>query len=259
MDDQVAVRVLDCGADLEEERETLVDGRPALPAGLRERPALDQLHGEIGSAVVGDAAVEHACDAGMLEAGEDAAFGEKALMDEGSSGAPTESSFTAARWVKPSPRRSPRKTLPMPPFAQQPAESPAAEGPAGCGRRGRFRGIVDERLDPGAVLAVEQRMGALARREQVGELARESGIVRAPLANEGGARPIVRQLSRFVEESPEPLPTVSGALGQIRLPPGAGTVAPAPRSPGSGLSPWVPPAARAPARGTRGPSRPGQR
>ncbi|MBP9146211.1 MAG: hypothetical protein KBI44_17170 [Thermoanaerobaculia bacterium] len=88
------------------------------------------------------------------------------------------------------------------PFAQKPAESPGAEGPAGGGRRGQFRGSVDERLDPGALLAVEQRMGALARREQVGELAGESAIVRAPLANEGGARPIVRQLSRFVEESP---------------------------------------------------------
>ena len=141
------------------------------------------------------------------------------------------SSFTAARWMKPSPRRSPRKTRPMPPSpssrprVQVPRVRPGAAGEAGSAASSTS-GSTQERCWPSSrewALSPAASRSASSR----GEFA----VVRAPLANEGGARPIVRQLSRFVEENPEPLPTVSGALGQIRLPPGLDRISSTVRSP----------------------------
>src|SRR6185312_12595265 len=76
---QALVGVLDGGADLLEKEEALVDGQPVVVAILVDGQSLDQLHDEIGAAVVRAPAVVEARDVGMLEAGEDLPFGDEAV------------------------------------------------------------------------------------------------------------------------------------------------------------------------------------
>ena len=83
MDDQVAVRVADGLADLEEEVDALVDGQPVLLAVRGEGRSFDELHHKEGRAVLRGAGVEEAGDAGMLEATEDALFGQEAAQAVG--------------------------------------------------------------------------------------------------------------------------------------------------------------------------------
>ena len=69
---QIAVRVLDGRADLQEQREPGAKRRVRAAAVLRDRLAVHVLHGEVRqAAVLGDTTVEQARNPGVLEAGQD--------------------------------------------------------------------------------------------------------------------------------------------------------------------------------------------
>ena len=72
---QVLVRVLHRGADLAEEVDPGVEPQAVPVAVLVDGRALDVLHDQVRPAVVGRAAVQQARDAGVVEGGQDLAFG----------------------------------------------------------------------------------------------------------------------------------------------------------------------------------------
>lgn len=79
MDDQPAVGVLDGLADAQKETQPLFEPQPSAVAPVGQRLALDVFEDEVGVAVVGEAAVEQAGDARVLEPGEDPALEQEAL------------------------------------------------------------------------------------------------------------------------------------------------------------------------------------
>ena len=82
MHDEMAVGVGHGVADLKEESDPLPRVGAARRALLEQVPALDVLHGEIGTAVRRRAAVEEPGDVGMIEAGEDLPLRPKPPQDE---------------------------------------------------------------------------------------------------------------------------------------------------------------------------------
>ena len=79
MDHQVLVRVVDGGADGEEEIHALADGKPVGIAVLIDRGAGDEVHHEIGAAVGGGAAIQELGDIGVIEVGQNLALGIEAF------------------------------------------------------------------------------------------------------------------------------------------------------------------------------------
>ncbi len=71
--------VLDGGADPAEEIEPPVDRELMGVAVLVDGHSLDELHDQIGAAVLRAAAVVEAGDIGVLEAGQDLPFGKEAM------------------------------------------------------------------------------------------------------------------------------------------------------------------------------------
>ena len=81
MNDQPLMRVLDRGADLEKEFQSLCDGRALSVAVFGNGPAVDQFHYQIRSAERA-AAIEKARNVRVLEAGKNLAFVFEAFDDE---------------------------------------------------------------------------------------------------------------------------------------------------------------------------------
>ena len=81
MDDQVLVGEVDGRADLPEELEPLVGRQLPLVAILVDRLPLDILHDEVGTAILGGAAVEQLGDVRMVQVSEDLALGAEAADD----------------------------------------------------------------------------------------------------------------------------------------------------------------------------------
>jgi hypothetical protein len=81
MDDQILVRVSDRGADTLEQLQALGDRQVPSIAVLVDRLALDELHDEVGQAVVGRPSVEQARDVGVIESGQDLALAAESLDD----------------------------------------------------------------------------------------------------------------------------------------------------------------------------------
>ena len=79
MDDEVAMRVRDRVADLEEQCETRAEIRVPGVAVVGDHLPFDVLHHGVRSAIRCHAAVEQACDAGMIEPREDLALGVEAI------------------------------------------------------------------------------------------------------------------------------------------------------------------------------------
>ena len=82
MEHELAVREVDRGADLDEEREPALERQPPPVAPGVDRLAVDVLEHQVGGAVRRRAAVEQTGDPRMLERGEDAALGGEALVAE---------------------------------------------------------------------------------------------------------------------------------------------------------------------------------
>ncbi|MEZ4654917.1 MAG: hypothetical protein R3E12_15350 [Candidatus Eisenbacteria bacterium] len=80
MDDEVAVCELNGLGDLADESQAFGDLGVSCLAPRGDGLAVDELHGEPGSTVVGDAAVDEGGDVGMGESGEDASFAEEAAL-----------------------------------------------------------------------------------------------------------------------------------------------------------------------------------
>jgi hypothetical protein len=70
MDHEILVRVVDRGADGPEQREPLVERRPALVPESIERHALDVVHDEVRQPLVGRAPIEDPGDVRVIEVGE---------------------------------------------------------------------------------------------------------------------------------------------------------------------------------------------
>ena len=82
MNHQVLVRVVNRSADGQKQFKPASNGeRMDFAVGIDGR-SLDQLHHEIGNAVVGGAAIEQARDVGMIETGKDLPFMAKAFKNE---------------------------------------------------------------------------------------------------------------------------------------------------------------------------------
>ncbi len=77
VDHEIAVEIADRVDDLEKEPQDLVDAHTILGAVLRDGSALDQLHDEVGSALVGDSAIQQAGDVRVREPGEELPLGEE--------------------------------------------------------------------------------------------------------------------------------------------------------------------------------------
>ena len=78
MNDQVLVRVLDRGADVDEQLEPLAEVEPVFIAVLIERLAFDVLHYEIRLAIIRLASVDQSRDVRVIEARENLPLGAKA-------------------------------------------------------------------------------------------------------------------------------------------------------------------------------------
>ncbi len=81
MDDEIAMRVLDCLTDGEEEPQTVGNVQPVFVTELVEGRSIDILHDEVGTTVLGDASVQEAGDVGMGDPRQDLSFGEEASPD----------------------------------------------------------------------------------------------------------------------------------------------------------------------------------
>ena len=79
MDHQVLMRVVDGGADGEEEIQPFADGEPVGIAVLIDRGSGDEVHHEIGPPVRGGAAIQEFGDIGVIEVRQDLAFGIEAF------------------------------------------------------------------------------------------------------------------------------------------------------------------------------------
>ena len=73
----------------------LVDGELVVVAVLVDGQPLDELHHQVGAAVLGAAAVVEAGDVGVLEAGEDLPLGEEAVERLRALGSPERMTLTA--------------------------------------------------------------------------------------------------------------------------------------------------------------------
>ena len=102
-------------------------------------------------------------------------------------------------------------------LSEESPERPGADGRSGGQGRQRSPGAFDERLDPGAVAAVEKRVAAGARGEQPGELAPQVSVVTAMVAQEILARRALGAVSRRIEKLPESLPAIRGVPSQRSL------------------------------------------
>src|SRR5690606_27749789 len=76
--DELAVRMLDRGADIEEPAHACANAEASGIAPARERIAAHELEGEPGPTVGCHTAVDEAREVGMVEAGEDAALAQEA-------------------------------------------------------------------------------------------------------------------------------------------------------------------------------------
>ncbi len=81
MDDEVPVRMLDRGADREEEAQLAFERDLLLRAIRVDRPAVHELHDEIRQAVLGRAPVEERGDVGMCERSQDLPLVPEALQE----------------------------------------------------------------------------------------------------------------------------------------------------------------------------------
>jgi plasmid stabilization system protein ParE len=81
MDDPLLVRVLHRLADRDRQLESLAQRQPAFVTELGDRDALDQLHHEVGTAVIRRPGVEDLGDRGVVHQGQCLAFGPKACED----------------------------------------------------------------------------------------------------------------------------------------------------------------------------------
>ena len=81
MDDEVLVRVLDGGADVEEQPQPRVDPEPVRVAVGGDRLTVDVLHHEVRQLAVGHAAVEELRDVRMAQRREDLPLGDESPLD----------------------------------------------------------------------------------------------------------------------------------------------------------------------------------
>ena len=85
MNDQILMRVLDGGADVDEQLESLAQVEPALVAVLIERLALDVLHDQVWLAIVRLAGIDQSRDVRMIQARENLPLGTEAHAEIGCS------------------------------------------------------------------------------------------------------------------------------------------------------------------------------
>ena len=83
MDDQVLMRVLDGGADVDEQLEPLAEVELSLIAVLIERLAFDVLHDQVRLAILRLACIDQARDVRMIEARENLPLGTEAHAEIG--------------------------------------------------------------------------------------------------------------------------------------------------------------------------------
>ena len=83
MDDQVLMRVLDGGADVDEQLESLAEVELSLIAILIERLAFDVLHYQVRLAILRLACIDQSRDVRMIEARENLPLGTEAHAEIG--------------------------------------------------------------------------------------------------------------------------------------------------------------------------------
>ena len=166
MHDEVAVRVRDRGADLQQQGESRAHVELARVAIARDRLALDVFEREIRRAVVGDAAVVQLRDVRMHEPREDLALAQEAqrASRRRRNRRGCASARRAARTRRPS--RSARNTWPMPPSPIRRSSAIRADAPAGEILRSDF--VLEQ--------AAEQAVAVVARRSAPAAPARRAAL-----------------------------------------------------------------------------------
>jgi hypothetical protein len=114
MDDEPAVRILDRGADLEEQFDARAQGERMRVAPAVEPFAIDVFHGQERHAVGAAAGIDEMRDVRMAERGEDAPSATKRDSSPALGVAPRRS-LSATRWRTPPTSRSASQTAPVPP------------------------------------------------------------------------------------------------------------------------------------------------
>ncbi len=199
MDDEVGVGEGDGGAELAEQEEALPEEEVVLVAELVEGDAVDELHGEIGLAVGGDAAIEEAGDGRVFEAGKDLAFAEEAeaggfgvegAEEEFDGGFLLEAAFVAGG----------EEDFAHAAGADAGFEAPGADacasGDRGLGLRLGLGPVGGERGEGGGLV---EALGGVVGLEELGEEGAELGVSGAGLIEERAAL-VLGELESLVEE-----------------------------------------------------------